>query len=56
MTDAEKFLARFRAFGAKPDPDAYVEPFDARDGTVLLRGERVLRAARTPTASRCSRA
>jgi limonene-1,2-epoxide hydrolase len=40
MTDAEKFLARFRAFGAKPDPDAYVELFDARDGTVLHPGMR----------------
>lgn len=40
MTDAEKFLARFRAFGAKPDPDAYVELFDPTDGTVLHPGMR----------------
>jgi ketosteroid isomerase-like protein len=40
MTDAEKFLARFRAFGAKPDPDAYAELFDPLDGTVLHPGMR----------------
>ena len=40
MTDAEKFLVRFRAFGAKPDAGAYLELFDARDGTVLHPGMR----------------
>jgi ketosteroid isomerase-like protein len=40
VTDAEKFLARFRAFGANPDPDAYVELFDPIDGTVLHPGMR----------------
>jgi ketosteroid isomerase-like protein len=38
VTDAEKFLARFRAFGANPDPDAYLDLFDPRDGTVLHPG------------------
>jgi ketosteroid isomerase-like protein len=40
VTDAEKFLARFRAFGANPDPDADVELFDPTDGTVLHPGMR----------------
>jgi ketosteroid isomerase-like protein len=39
-SDADEFLARFRAFGAKPDPDGYVDLFDPRDGTVLHPGMR----------------
>ena len=55
MSDAEKFLARFRAFGAKPDPDAYVELFDARDGTVLHPGMREpLHRDHAHVASKCS--
>ena len=38
MTAAQRFLERFRAFGAAPDPDRYEDLFDPDDGTVLHPG------------------
>ena len=43
MTDVERFLGRFAAFGAHPDPVPYEDLFDPTDGTVLPRlGGRVI--------------
>ncbi len=38
MTDVERFLERFAAFGATPDPALYEGLFDPADGTVLHPG------------------
>ena len=38
MTDAERFLARFSAFGADPSPDGYEDLFDPVEGEVLHPG------------------
>lgn len=38
MSDVRRFLERFAAFGAAPDPLAYEKLFDPVDGTVLHPG------------------
>ncbi len=40
MTDAERFVERFRAFGAEPSPERYEDLFDPVDGEVLHPGMR----------------
>ena len=38
MTDAERFLERFSAFGRDASPEVYEDLFDPEDGTVLHPG------------------
>jgi len=45
MTDVERFLDSFRAFGRAPAPDVYERLFDPADGTVLHPGMRAPLAA-----------